>query len=96
MKLAQIIIFLVLLSFTISLYAWQRPLQETTNAIVDTRISQLERDVGANTQNITLLAKEISALRSSLDQFTGIGVGIGCTLTVLQGLLVVITYKKRG
>ena len=69
--------------------------QETINALNEERIIQLERESSTNSKDIALLAREVSGLKSSIDRFTGVGIGLGATLTVIQGMLLLITYVTR-
>ena len=64
------------------------------NAVQDQQILQIEAATAANVASIAAVTKEIAAMRSSLDRFTGIGIGLGAALTALQGLLVIITLRN--
>ena len=68
--------------------------QETVNALNDQRINQLEIDTRAHGSEIAVLAREISALKSSIDRFTGLGIGIGVTLTTIQALQLIMAFRK--
>lgn len=93
------VILVVFLACTIALYAqdpvqgYRQP-QETRDTLQDERIVQLDQKVSEAHQDITKLALEISGLRSSIDKFTGIGIGMGALLSVLQVILILVNYKK--
>lgn len=96
-RVIHMILLLAILSGIGTLFAAQHS-QETLDALQNQRITIVERTSADNTAAIGALAKEMASLRSSLDRFTGIGIGIGTALTALQGLLVILTMRngKRG
>ena len=99
MRIFHGLIFCVLFFSTTGLYLYgQQPSQETLNALQEQRLTQLETVSRSNAAAIDTLSREISGLRSSLDRFTGIGIGLGAALTAIQGLLVIITVRngKKG
>lgn len=70
------------------------PTQEIVTAVNTQRIEQLERETSQHGADIQAMAREVSGLKSSIDRFTGIGIGIGVTLTVIQGMQLILTYRK--
>lgn len=92
----QIIVLFLFLILTGALYAQtQTPYnQAVIDAVQNQRIETAEQNLVAATSNLTALTRELSELRSSLDRFTGIGIGIGACLTALQALLVIITVRN--
>jgi Tfp pilus assembly protein PilN len=68
--------------------------QETTNALLEARLDRLDKEVSDNTIRQDAEVKQFEALKSSMDRFTGIGIGIGVTLTMLQGILLLLTYRN--
>lgn len=98
MKFIHITVLALFLSCTVgfALQSTRPPSQETINAVSNERISQLESQTSQNTENITALAREVAGLKSSIDRLNGIGIGFGATLTILQVLLVLVTYLKGG
>lgn len=68
--------------------------QETINALSSQRITQLEAVTTANKVSITELTAQLSQLNASIDRFTGIGIGIGTTLTMLQAILLIVTFRN--
>lgn len=99
MRIFHGLILCALLLSTTGLYLYgQQPSQETVNALQDQRLAQLETVSKSNVVAVDTLSREISGLRSSLDRFTGIGIGLGAALTAIQGLLVIITVRngKKG
>jgi hypothetical protein len=91
MRTLHCIIFCILVSSTVGMYAQS---QETIDAKQDLRIEQVERVTTMTDINVSALTREIAGLRSSVDRFTGIGIGLGASLTVLQALLVIITIRN--
>lgn len=92
MRLIQCLVLFILLSATVTAFTQQS--QETIDALQLQRIERAERDTADNQKSIAHLTVEIAALRSSLDRFTGMGLGIGATLAALQALLVMLTFKN--
>ena len=70
--------------------------QETVNAIISGRVESNDRDIAQLQKDLYSLTSELSSLRSSLDRFTGIGIGMGAALTALQGILIIITVRKKN
>jgi hypothetical protein len=109
MKLLHCFSLFVVLSWTLGVYA--TPLappaqtvpaargyfgsQETVNALQMQRIEQLEVRANAAADNINSLQNEIITLRSSIDTFTGMGIGVGGTLTILQIVQVIMAFRGR-
>lgn len=100
MRTVHCFLFGIMLVWTMGLYAQTSPQsQETVDAVQNQRISRAEADTAANKFSIDVLTVEMHGLRSSLDRFTGIGMGLGASLTALQALLVIVTIRngnKRG
>ena len=95
MRSVHLFVFFVLLMCTFNIWSQERQSQDTINAVLSEKIQQLDTSTLSNTANIVLLAVEVAALRSSLDRFTGLGIGIGATVTILQGFLVVLAFKAK-
>lgn len=94
MRTVHTIILILMLFCTGVLYAQSS--QEAINATTTERLRQLETSTEKNSVAIAQATAEMAAMRSSLDRFTGLGLGIGVTLTSLQGLLIIITYRNGG
>lgn len=94
MKTLQFVIFALLICFTLAVYGQTGHPESAVDAVQNQRLEQVEQTTSAARKEITVLAQELASLRSSLDRFTGIGIGIGICLTTLQALLVILTYKK--
>ena len=91
MRLIHTLVLSLLLLSTIALYGQS---QETVDAIQNQRLQRIESDVSLTKENVEMLTRELAGLRSSLDRFTGMGMGMGAALTALQGLLVIITIRN--
>lgn len=95
LKILSVIKLGIFLFCTATLFAQTRPSQETRDAIQDQRLAQIETTQSTNGANISKLTTELSDLTASMNRFTGIGIGIGCTLTVLQALQVVLQLRNN-
>ena len=95
MRSIHTLVLSLLLISTVALYGQS---QETTDAIQNQRLANIESDADITKENVEMLTRELAGLRSSLDRFTGMGMGMGAALTALQGLLVIITIRngKKG
>jgi hypothetical protein len=82
---------LLILTFTLAVAAQS---QETTDAIQDQRLQQVERQGVSNSAAIYDLTAQMTAMRSSLDRFTGMGMGIGAVLAGLQLVQVIIQVRN--
>ena len=91
MRLIHTLMLSLLLVSTGALYGQS---QETTDAIQNQRLARIESDADITKENVEMLTRELAGLRSSLDRFTGMGMGMGAALTALQGLLVIITIRN--
>jgi Flp pilus assembly protein TadB len=102
MRYIQLLILAILLSGTAAMYSQDFKLsvpqsassQRLTDALQDQRIEQLKEQITRNKQSINGVLVEIASIRSSVDRFTGIGIGIGSVLAVLQVLLILINYRN--
>ena len=91
MRILHTLTLILLLGTTLAIYGQS---QETVDAIQDARLRQIEVSADATEASVGALVREMASLRSSLDRFTGIGIGLGAALTSLQGLLVIITIRN--
>lgn len=91
--LHAMVLFLFLFA-TVGLYAQGVRNQETVDALQNQQIGQLEASSQTNTAAISALSRELAGLRSSLDRFTGIGIGLGAALTAIQSILVIVTVRN--
>ena len=91
MRIIHVLMLSLLLVSTLALYGQS---QETTDAIQNQRLARIESDADITKENVEMLTRELAGLRSSLDRFTGMGMGMGAALTALQGLLVIITIRN--
>ena len=99
MKYIHCAVFLFIAIFTGSITAQERGLsQETTDALQSQRIQQLEFATTANTKSVDRLSIEMATMTSTMERFIGIGIGFGAALTVLQGILLIVTFRngKKG
>ena len=101
MRFLHCLVLCVLFVSTTGLYVYAQgsnQSQETVNALSEQRLAQLELSTRSTTMAVEMLSRELTGLRSSLDRFTGIGIGLGAALTAIQGLLVIITVRngKKG
>ena len=92
MRTIHTLLLIIFFTCTISVYSQQS--QETVDALQAQRLTRLEVDYIKNAESLAKLSTEFAALRSALDRFTGMGMGIGATLTMLQVLLVIITFRN--
>ena len=88
-------LFLGFLILTLNVYGQSKQSQETIDALQEQKIAQIEAIVRSNTESIRALTVESVAMRSSLDRFTGMGIGIGAAITTLQAILVIVTFKNK-
>ena len=98
MRTVHTLLFLLFLFLTASSYAQSNRYQsqDSINATTQEKIRQLETATDRNSDAIAAAVMEMAAMRSSLDRFTGLGMGIGAALAALQGLLIIVTYKNGG
>ena len=99
MRAFHCLLLCVLFTATAGMYLYGQPQsQETVNALQDQRLTQIEVVAKTTAATLDTLSREMAGLRSSLDRFTGIGLGLGAALTAIQGLLVIITIRngKKG
>ena len=90
----HVLAFLALFSCTAVLFSQTVRYQETVDARQELRLESVEQQIRSTDANVAALTREMAGLRSSLDRFTGIGIGLGAALTALQGLLVIITIRN--
>ncbi len=69
------------------------PSQQTTDAIQNVKLYALESKLDTNTVNLAELNNQYGLMRSSMDRAVGIGIGLGCALTMLQALQLVLGLK---
>jgi hypothetical protein len=81
----------LILTFTIAVSAQS---QETRDAIQDQRLNSVERQSVSNTASIYDLGSQITALRSSLDRFSGMVQGVGGLLAILQAVQVLLQLRN--
>ena len=91
MRLLHSLTLMLFLGATLAVFGQS---QETVDAIQNARLRQIEVSADATEASVASLIREMASLRSSLDRFTGIGIGLGAALTSLQGLLVIITIRN--
>ncbi len=96
MRTVHILLLVLMLMFTMGLYSQNMQSPTVTDAVQNSRLEQIERTANSAQSDITRLTVELGNLRSSLDTFTGIGIGFGAALTALQCILVVITIRNGG
>lgn len=92
MKRIQVLALIVFFTGTVAMYAQS---QETRDALQDERIGQVEKALSEHDSEIKALTKSVESLSGSLDRFTGIGIGFGAALTLLQALQLAIAYNAR-
>ena len=89
--------FLIL--FTLTAFGAQQhmggsiPSQETIDTVQDMKLYALESKMQTNTSMVDNLNNQFGLMRSSMDRFTGIGIGLGCALTMLQALQLILNLK---
>ena len=91
MRIIHILVLSLLFILTLVAYGQN---QETTDAIQNQRLARIESDASITKDDVEMLTRELAGLRSSLDRFTGMGMGMGAALTALQALLVIITVRN--
>lgn len=69
---------------------------DAIDAVQNQRIEFVEKTTQQNTEKISAFITEMSALRSSIDRFTGIGIGLGTALTMLQLVQVLLSSRRRS
>lgn len=93
MRTIHSITLILLLLFTATAYTQS---QDVEDAVQNQRIQMLERTADRNTEAITELASKLDSVSDSINRFTGIGLGIGATLTVLQAVLIIVTHRGKN
>ena len=93
MRTIQLIVLTLLLFFTATAYTQSSDVED---AVQNQRLQQLERNTDRNTEAIIQLAAKLDSVSDSINRFTGIGLGIGATLTVLQAVLIIVTYRGKN
>lgn len=68
---------------------------DVNNAIQDQRLSVLERQEASTSNRVDLLAASVDSLAGAINKFTGIGIGIGGTIMVLQALQLIVQVKRK-
>lgn len=98
MRLIQSLLFVICLAATLALAAGQQPdrSQETVNAIHEQQLARIELTLVQANSRVDKLEKEVADQKSTQDKIIGLGVGIGVTLTTLQALMVILTFKNGG
>lgn len=94
MKVVHLMLFIALGILTLNTFGMQRLSQETTDALQNQRISELSSSTETLLMKQFEQANRINELKSTQDRIIGLGAGIGVTLTTLQGLMVILTFKK--
>lgn len=94
LKVIHLALFSVLFLITVSLYG-QTYSQQTVDALQTQQIDQNRADIAILMANAQKLTEELTKLRSSVDRFTGVGIGFGVTLTALQGIIALLAFKAR-
>ncbi|HTK86992.1 MAG TPA: hypothetical protein VL329_04635 [Nitrospiraceae bacterium] len=69
--------------------------QETTDAIQNQEISMLKVRADSAMVAVDKLIQEQASMRSAMDRFTGIGIGFGATLTLLQVAQLIFQIKRN-
>lgn len=95
MRTIHCIILGLLLFWTATAFTQTLPARDVINAVQNEQIKQLRQRTDKNEIDITMAMAKIDNLAGSIDRFTGLGIGIGATLTMLQTILVVITYRRK-
>ncbi len=96
-------IFMTLMKFSLSLSLFilalnaqsLRVSQETMDAIQNQEIQMLKARADDSRIAVDKLIQEQLSMRSAMDRFTGIGIGFGATLTVLQLAQLIMQIQKR-
>lgn len=93
----SIVYFSVLAIFTTAIYAQQssRPYPaEVVNAVQDQRLQDIEKRADQLEAKLDAVTESNVNLANSVNRFTGIGMGMIATLTILQALQVILQVKK--
>jgi hypothetical protein len=91
------IYLIFLLTATVSIAQASREItKEAIDAVQDKRIDFVEKATQQNSDRLAAFITEMAALRSSIDRFTGIGIGLGSALTMLQLIQVLLQTRRRS
>lgn len=82
--------FCTLFLFTVTLYA-----QTITDAVQDQRIQHVERIADATNSRVDQLSSTVAELAASMNRFTGIGIGLGAALTILQAAQLILQVRGQ-
>ena len=94
MRTVHLIIFIILVLWTVDSFTQSQEVQDPVVAVHSEKLRQLELQTDKNASAIAAAIAEMAAMRASLNQFIGVGMGIGATLTVLQALILLTTYRN--
>jgi hypothetical protein len=98
--LVSLIYFSVLVTFTASLYGQSGHVQSSysgdiTNAVQDQRLQDIEKRSDQTDVKLNTVTDNVVTLTNSMNRFTGIGIGMGATLTILQALQIILQVRKK-
>lgn len=86
--------------FLFTLVCWAQQVPQNQQILVDAeqnwKLGTVQADTAKNTEALLALTQRFDKLSSSMDKFTGIGIGFGAALTILQGIQVFLQVRKRG
>ena len=94
MRTLTIVLLIAILAFTL-VCAAQNPSQETRDALQDLRLASVETSVKDSVARMDALTATVSELTASMNRFTGIGIGMGALLGVLQSVQVVLQVQNK-
>ena len=94
MRTLTIVQLVAILAFTLVCMA-QNPSQETRDALQDLRLASVEASVKDSVARMDALTATVSELTASMNRFTGIGIGMGALLGVLQSVQVVLQVQNK-
>lgn len=94
MHTLHLIILIALVLWTADAFTQSQTAQDPIVAVHSEKLRQLELQTDKNAVAIAAATMEMAAMRASLNQFIGVGMGIGATLTVLQALILLTTYRN--
>lgn len=94
-KLLAVVQLIILLTCTVGLLGQTR-YQETRDAVQDQRLDYMEKASAAQADHLTKLTLKFDELGASMERFTGIGIGLGVGLTILQAVQVILQLRKPG